>query len=186
MNDQEIISLLEQGDHSALKTLMVKYVGISAWAGKTFHFSSEILHDHFVDAVIDLYEKVKKQEFVYKDANSVKNFLMTALRNKLINRLKMTKNRERLQSNVEEASKEWLFSENREDPLQEKKQLVKSCLKEMSPRCQKVLRMFYYEGMSLKEIAEQLAYNNEGTAKSTKHQCFKKLQELVRARGEKR
>lgn len=45
--------------------------------------------------------------------------------------------------------------------------------------CNKVLKFFYYEGLSMKMIAEAMNYSSQDTAKVTKKRCFDKLKERV-------
>ena len=41
--------------------------------------------------------------------------------------------------------------------------------------CGSIIRLFYYEGLSMENIAEQIGYKNATTAKSKKSQCMKDL-----------
>lgn len=41
--------------------------------------------------------------------------------------------------------------------------------------CNSILRLYYYEGKKMKQIAEQLGYKNDKTAKSKKCQCMDDL-----------
>lgn len=45
--------------------------------------------------------------------------------------------------------------------------------------CNKVLKFYYYEGLSMKMIAEAMNYSSQATAKVTKKRCFDKLKERV-------
>lgn len=45
--------------------------------------------------------------------------------------------------------------------------------------CNKVLKFYYYEGLSMKMIAEAMNYSSQDTAKVTKKRCFDKLKERV-------
>ena len=41
---------------------------------------------------------------------------------------------------------------------------------------------YYFDGMSMAEIAERLGFANTNTAKTKKYKCKKKLDELIRAK----
>ncbi len=45
--------------------------------------------------------------------------------------------------------------------------------------CNKVLKFYYYEGLSMKMIAEAMNYSSQDTAKVTKKRCFDKLKKRV-------
>lgn len=46
--------------------------------------------------------------------------------------------------------------------------------------CGKIVRLYYYEGKSMAEIAELVGYKNATTAKSKKSQCMKDLSKRVK------
>ncbi len=50
----------------------------------------------------------------------------------------------------------------------------------MGETCKKVLMYYYFEEMSMQDIAEKLGFANTDTAKQ-KYKCKKKLDELVKA-----
>ena len=52
----------------------------------------------------------------------------------------------------------------------------------MGETCRKVLTYYYFDGMSMAEIAERLGFANTNTAKTKKYKCKKKLDEIVRAK----
>lgn len=45
--------------------------------------------------------------------------------------------------------------------------------------CNKILKFYYYEGLSMKMIAETMNYSSQDTAKVTKKRCFDKLKKRV-------
>ena len=47
--------------------------------------------------------------------------------------------------------------------------------------CQKVLRLYYFDKMSMVEIAKQLNFSNGDTAKTKKYKCKKELDKKVKA-----
>ncbi len=46
--------------------------------------------------------------------------------------------------------------------------------------CKKILTLFYYENLSMKEIVEQTDYDNEQVIRNKKHKCLKALTTLVK------
>ncbi|MFO0265838.1 MAG: RNA polymerase subunit sigma, partial [Cyclobacteriaceae bacterium] len=46
--------------------------------------------------------------------------------------------------------------------------------------CRKVLMYYYFDEMSMQEIAEKLGFANTDTAKTKKYKCKQKLDELVK------
>lgn len=68
-----------------------------------------------------------------------------------------------------------------EDLLSTQKYLLyRSKFLELSIRCQELLRLFL-EKMKMKNIAEEMDYTSENVAKKQKHNCQKKLIQLIQA-----
>ena len=61
----------------------------------------------------------------------------------------------------------------------EKVKMLNDKMKEIGDRCKELLRLTYFDGVSLKEAAEVLGYSSAGTAKSTQHRCKEKLRIAV-------
>ncbi len=54
-------------------------------------------------------------------------------------------------------------------------QLVLSLFERLGSKCKRLLHLFYYESMSMKEISEAEGYTNEQVARNTKYKCMKQL-----------
>ena len=52
--------------------------------------------------------------------------------------------------------------------------ICRNALRRLGDRCQEILKLFYYERMSLKDIAELMNFSSAESVKSTKSVCFKK------------
>ena len=63
---------------------------------------------------------------------------------------------------------------------EERIKIINKCVNELGDTCRKVLTYYYFDGMSMAEIAERLGFANTNTAKTKKYKCKKKLDELVR------
>lgn len=66
-----------------------------------------------------------------------------------------------------------------EDP--EAKELLAQELSHTPEPCSSIILLYYYEDLSMNEIAERVGYKNSTTAKSKKLQCMKDL--IVRVKG---
>jgi DNA-directed RNA polymerase specialized sigma subunit len=56
---------------------------------------------------------------------------------------------------------------------------VQKGYQELGTRCQEVLKMFYYENLSIEEIKNRLNYTSKDVVKSQKSRCIKQLKEIV-------
>lgn len=64
---------------------------------------------------------------------------------------------------------------------EERNKIIAHCIDQLGETCKKVLMYYYFEEMSMQEIAEKLGFANTDTAKTKKYKCKKKLDELVKA-----
>ena len=56
-----------------------------------------------------------------------------------------------------------------------KLQLVAKGLEKLGEPCKTLLELFYFNNMSMDEIASQLSYKNRATAKNLKYKCLGRL-----------
>ena len=50
---------------------------------------------------------------------------------------------------------------------------------ELGETCRKILLLFYYENLSMKEILEATDYENEQVVRNKKYKCLKQLEQMV-------
>lgn len=63
----------------------------------------------------------------------------------------------------------------------EGKAQVMKVVSELGDTCKKILLLFYYENLSMKEILEQTDYDSEQVVRNKKYKCLKQLEQMVNA-----
>jgi DNA-directed RNA polymerase specialized sigma24 family protein len=63
----------------------------------------------------------------------------------------------------------------------EVKRELREMLGKLGEPCRKILMLFYYENLPMKEIVQHLHYDNEQVVRNKKYKCLKELTELVKA-----
>lgn len=58
-------------------------------------------------------------------------------------------------------------------------QQVMAIVEQLGETCRKILVMFYYENLPIKEILEQLDYENEQVVRNKKYKCLKQLEQMI-------
>jgi DNA-directed RNA polymerase specialized sigma subunit len=53
--------------------------------------------------------------------------------------------------------------------------LLKEIIKKTGEQCKELLRLYYYENKSMKEITVLMNFSNENSTKTQKYKCMKKL-----------
>lgn len=133
--------------------------------------SVEDAKDIYQDSIILFLEKIKDPNFkleVEIEAyimGIVKNLHLTQNRKTNIERLKLEKSNF-LQSILTEEEVIWI------EMATEKLSIF---LENIGSPCFEILNQFYFKKWSMKQIAENLGYSNEDTAKTTKNRCMQKL-----------
>jgi RNA polymerase sigma factor (sigma-70 family) len=64
--------------------------------------------------------------------------------------------------------------------LTKEEQLLHKNFKALGNKCQEVLTLFYYRGLSIKDIVDFTNYANERVVRSQKSRCLKTLKELIK------
>ncbi len=188
MEDIEILKSLERGEEKTLQLVMDQHRnGLYAVARKGFSFGEEVIEEVFLTSIIEFYERVLAGRFTYTGPNCIRNHLWTTFKRQLINALEKKNNHRRLHPRVVKSSESWQFSKKADEDLleEEKVKIIQEGIAQLSPRCQKVLTLFYFERKSLKEIGEIMDLKNQDTTKATRYQCFKKLEEVVKGKIDK-
>ncbi len=134
--------------------------------------------DIFQETVVIFIDLVKKDKF--RGEASVKTFLTAIARNLWLNELK-----KRERSGIREKA----FENNRDvtelDVSQhmanrEEKQQFLEVMGKLGEPCKKLLTLFYYENMSMKDIMHQLPYENEQVVRNKKYKCLQSLTEMIK------
>jgi DNA-directed RNA polymerase specialized sigma subunit len=62
----------------------------------------------------------------------------------------------------------------------EKKKQLRDLVYELGEPCRKLLMLFYYENLSMKEILTYLPYENEQVVRNKKYKCLQQLTEIMK------
>lgn len=175
MKDQEIIELIRKGDRS--KAMEQAYRSFPLIKKMIFKSGGgeEDAKDVFQDAVIVFYRQALKPDFVLTSA--VSTFLYSVSRNLWLKKLrdhqsKITVLPENLYEEAPELG---------EEPYEELDQIktVSTVLEGLGNPCKKILQLFYFEKVSMRDIGNQLGYSNEKTVKAQKYKCMERAKKYA-------
>jgi DNA-directed RNA polymerase specialized sigma24 family protein len=62
----------------------------------------------------------------------------------------------------------------------EMKQQFRDLLGKLGDNCKKILTMFYYENLTMKEMVKELPYGNEQVVRNKKYKCLQQLTVLLK------
>jgi RNA polymerase sigma factor (sigma-70 family) len=176
-SDQQLVELIRKGDEQVLSLLyrknlhlITKY--IQANNGNEYD-ASELLQD----ALVVLWEKIRRNEFTLE--SKLSTFLYAVVKKKWLQELV----RRRRYTTLEQVENNPGPEQDAMEQIQDKERvtMVRKCLDMLSPLCQKILILYYYEEKSMTEIATLTGLANEDVAKSKKYQCKKDLEVLIKS-----
>ena len=127
--------------------------------------------DIYQDALIVFWQKVVGGKLVLTSKIS------TYLYSICLNLWRKELDRKSRLSNEEKDSTEYL-----DEDKEERIRIVNECINQLGDTCRRILTYYYFDRMSMSEIAENLNFANTDTAKTKKYKCKKRLDQLIKTK----
>ena len=170
MSDQEIIDLIKSGDESALEFLYKKNYRMMVKLVIKNSGTEEEAKDIYQDALVVLWQKAKSPDFILtsKISTYLYSVCMNLWRKELARKSRLTS------SEGVDIGEEMPLDEK------EKVQLIQNCLNELGDTCKQILLYYYFDRLSMAEIAEKMGFANADTAKTKKYKCKQELDKKIK------
>ncbi|HEX9650813.1 MAG TPA: sigma-70 family RNA polymerase sigma factor [Cyclobacteriaceae bacterium] len=172
MKEKEIFERICRGDEKALEELYKKYYRMMAKLVITNSGSEQEAKDIYQDALIVFWQKATSGNL------TLTSKISTYIYSICLNLWRKELDRKKRLSNEEKDTPEYM---DMDMDRAERIRIIKNCINQLGDTCRKVLTYYYYEKMSMTEIASKLGFANTDTAKTKKYKCKKKLDELVKS-----
>jgi len=170
MNEKEIFERICKGDEKALEFLYQKYYRMMTKLVITNSGTEEEARDVYQDALIVFWQKATSGNLVL--TSKMSTYIYSICQNLWRKEL----DRKKRLSSEEKDTSVTLDTESAE-----REAILARCIDQLGETCKKVLMFYYFEEMSMQDIADKLGFANTDTAKTKKYKCKKKLDELVKA-----
>ncbi|HYG01089.1 MAG TPA: sigma-70 family RNA polymerase sigma factor [Chryseosolibacter sp.] len=170
MDEKDVFERICKGDEKALEYLYKKYYRMMTKLVITNSGTEEEARDVYQDALIVFWQKATSGNLIL--TSKISTYIYSICQNlwrKELDRKKRLSNEEKDSAVVIDVD------------TPEKEKIVAKCIEQLGDTCKKVLMYYYFEEMSMQDIAEKLGFANTDTAKTKKYKCKKKLDELVKA-----
>lgn len=171
MNEKEVFERICSGDEGALDLLYKKYYRMMTKMVLSNSGTEQDAKDIYQEALIVFWQKAVSGNLVLTSKMS------TYLYSICLNLWRKELDRRSRLSREEKDSPQFQDHET-----EERVKIINECVNELGDTCRRVLTYYYFDRMSMAEIAERLGFANTNTAKTKKYKCKKKLDELVRAK----
>jgi RNA polymerase sigma factor (sigma-70 family) len=178
--DAELIATISAGVdlNNAIQFIYRQYSEATGSLIRQYGASEQDADDIFQETVVAFIDVVKKGKF--RMEASVRTFLASIARNYWFNELKK-RDRSDHRNKIFELSRGKDEADTSELIVEmEKKRQLRELVDRLGESCRKVLLMFYYENMSMKEMLEHLPYENEQVIRNKKYKCLQQLMGLIK------
>ncbi|MCC6721644.1 MAG: sigma-70 family RNA polymerase sigma factor [Bacteroidia bacterium] len=176
-SDSDLVKEIKQGNEKALLILYKQNINSIKKFVLNNNGSIEEAQDVLQDTLIAVWQNVAKPDFLLNAKLST--YIFSIAKNQWYKQLKR-KTRFKV---VDESASENFRAE--ETPLKYDTKIVCDYVNKLDETCRKLLMYFYFDGLDMNTIAEQMGFANSDTVKSKKYQCFKKLESAVKEHFEK-
>ena len=140
--------------------------------------SQQDAEDVFQETVVAFIEVVKKDKF--RMEASVKTFLISVAKNIWLNELKKRERADFRERQFESGRDQNEVDVSHQISDLEKKRQLRDLVYQLGEPCRKILLLFYYENLSMKEIVGHLPYENEQVVRNKKYKCLQQLTGLIK------
>lgn len=171
MKDTEVIARMSKGDETALDYLYRKYYKMMVKLVVTNNGSEEEAKDIYQEALIVFWQKVASGNLTL--TSKISTYLYSICLNLW---------RKELDRKSRFSSSEKDEAEIIDDDKAERIKIINDCINALGDNCKKILTYYYFDGLSMNDIAEKLGYANTDTAKTKKYKCKKRLDLLIKSK----
>ena len=170
MTEQELFARICKGDEQALEIVYQKNYRMMVRLVTSNNGTEEEARDVYQEAVVVFWQKAISGDLVLTSKMSTYIYsICLNLWRKELDRKKRYSNEEKDSAEVQNQDKE------------ERARIIRESIDKLDDTCRKVLSYYYFDGMSMQDIADKIGFANTDTAKTKKYKCKKKLDELIKS-----
>jgi RNA polymerase sigma factor (sigma-70 family) len=170
MTDSEVLSRIRRGDEEALDYLYKKNYKMMTKIVINNNGTEDEAKDVFQEALIVFWQKAMSGNLVL--SSKISTFLYSICQNLWRKELERKGKTSREEKDVAE-----FVNEDRGERIR----IIHECLDKLGETCRKILTYYYFENLSMNDIAAVMGFANSDTAKTKKYKCKKELDDLIKS-----
>lgn len=178
--DADLVFAIREGNqlNSAILFIYQQYADAIRSYIITNSGTQQDAEDVFQETVVTFIDVVKNNK--YRGESGIKTFLVSIARHIWLNELKKKE-----RSGIREQEFGMSREQSEMDISQyiadrEIKQQFRAVIEKLGEPCKKILTLFYYENLSMKDLLAHLPYENEQVVRNKKYKCLQQLTGLFR------
>jgi RNA polymerase sigma factor (sigma-70 family) len=179
LSDSELVAGLRSGSRmdDAVKTIYRNYFDGSRYYVMNNNGSRQDAEDIFQEVVVTFIELVQKDKF--RGESSIRTFLFSLTRHLWLNELKRKGRAMTREVKYEKAQEKAEMDIAQAIGHREGRQQVNDLIERLGDACKKILIMFYYEDIPVRDMLGKLDYENEQVIRNKKYKCMKQLEDMI-------
>jgi RNA polymerase sigma factor (sigma-70 family) len=171
MKDSEILAKIRQGDEGALDYLYKKNYKMMTKMVINNSGNEDEAKDIYQEALIVFWQKAVSGNLVL--SSKISTFIYSICQNLW---------RKELERKSRLSSEEKDSPEINDVDRQERIAIINESINNLGETCRKILTYYYFDNLSMNDIAEKMGFANADTAKTKKYKCKKELDELIKSK----
>ncbi|MCI5080110.1 MAG: sigma-70 family RNA polymerase sigma factor [Saprospiraceae bacterium] len=166
---KNLLSNMQSGDNTLFEEIFLsQFEETVQYISRKYQAEWQDAYDATMDGMLKFHQRLLDGKIAYGNLR----FLFTQVAGQMyLDKLRKHKNKDSLEDSFEKSSEE---EENIDPEVMEE---LNKAWDQMCPDCQRVLKAFYYDGISLNDLAEQLEKSPAATRKQ-KQRCMDKLRDF--------
>ncbi len=170
MEDSVIVVQIKSGNQKAMEFLYKKHYRMMVKMIMKNSGSEDEAKDVFQDALIVFWEKVVNDRLVL--TSKISTYLYSVCQNLWRKEL----------DRKARLSMEFVDRPDTTDPDRaERITIINQCINGLGDTCKKILQYYYFDKLSMNDIAEKMGFANSDTAKTKKYKCKQELDAKVKS-----
>lgn len=170
MKEAELFDRICKGDESALEEVYKKYYRMMTKMILSNSGTEDEAKDVYQDSLLVFWQKATSGNLVL--TSKISTYIYSICKNL------WRKELERKKRLAHEQKDTAVYMD---DERAERAQIIHQCIDQLGDTCKKVLMYYYFDRMSMQEIADRLGFANTNTAKTKKYKCKQKLDNIVKS-----
>jgi RNA polymerase sigma factor (sigma-70 family) len=178
-SDRELIANLRSGNrlNESIKAIYRDCFDMLSRYVINNNGSRQDAEDIFQEVVVSFIDIVQKNKF--RGEASVKTFLFAMNKHSWLNELKRRGRAEKREMNYEKGQEKIEMDAAHFMAGREAKNELMTIVTRLGEACKKILLMFYYDNLSMKEILDNTDFENEQVVRNKKYKCLKQLEQMI-------
>ena len=159
--------------NKAILFLYQQYAATTSSFIISYGASEQDAEDVFQETVLSFIDIIKKGK--YRMEASVKTFLVSIAKNIWLNEVKKKERAGFREKQFENGRDRQEADISHHISDLEKRRQLRELLYKLGESCRKLLMLYYYDNLSMKEIVQHLPYENEQVVRNKKYKCLQQL-----------